>query len=758
MFGFLFKKNKHELGKSEELNEFYSKLKELYKVDKIPSKRKKLLKKEIEEFGYLPYPHIKALEDLTDAEVLYALEFKWAANNVFEDGSFKFTNPSVLARNGIKNSNWIKKEGHNIKLINLAGLGNGNEDSTAGKFMDWMRQLLILPTGNVDKGVFNTTMYLIPFHPREFGCAYLPTASCASPNLEDKQITEKTGKAVDDQVRLFIEFAQLAGHPVMYDVLPQTGRFSKLVLANPNIARWYDIPAIVEQLKINVDRIAETFYEKYKEEDVKIVAGIYKKNLLSGSGDLSEYYQNIYNDMDVEILKVKKFLSESMMEKSVQKNLRNKAKLIIAETLKTKKKKLTEDDITNQGEVIQSLIKNGMWPAPGGAWCSAGIPVFDKMSECGSYPTFLHFDYKGKDVSCFANLDCQTPFYFVDLETGSYNNDVIKLFVDYLKSLQEKFNFDGFRVDHIDHVVDEVSEKDGQPISYRAPRKVLGLLNRSMKETTPYFVTLAEYMLWDNYFKEYHQDMNFDLLWGNDIICQSDKTPEKISEDNSNLSVYNRALDTSSCLSILKTYNNQDGEFREIDRYPGQLGEAGALFKWFKYKFLPGGRFAERPVIYIDGDESFTKTGIESVIGSEIAMKREKNYEFFEQFDAIDRFVKNNDIILKGEAHVIRQDEDGFAVWQIFAEGLKQAILVVANFHSPFEKFCVEENGKHFVDIKEGESVYDKSIQLPCDYNVIAEYVLKDRKFVPVMLEEPLNSMEFKEIKPAEFKFYLLEK
>ena len=36
-------------------------------------------------------------------------------------------------------------------------------------------------------------MYLIPFHPREFGCAYLPTASCVSPNLEDKNIFEKTG-------------------------------------------------------------------------------------------------------------------------------------------------------------------------------------------------------------------------------------------------------------------------------------------------------------------------------------------------------------------------------------------------------------------------------------------------------------------------------------------------------------------------------------------------------------------------------------
>ena len=71
----------------------------------------------------------------------------------------------------------------------------------------------------------------------------------------------------------------------------------------------------------------------------------------------------------------------------------------------------------------------------------------------------------------------------------------------------------------IDPIVDEVSEKDGTPISYRAPRRVLGMLNSAMKEKVPYFATLAEYMLWDNYYKEYHQDMGFDVLWGNDIVC-----------------------------------------------------------------------------------------------------------------------------------------------------------------------------------------------------------------------------------------------
>ena len=59
-----------------------------------------------------------------------------------------------------------------------------------------------------------------------------------------KDIEELTGLDAKGQVKLFIELSQLAGHPVIYDILPQTGRFSKAVLANPHIARWFDIPEL----------------------------------------------------------------------------------------------------------------------------------------------------------------------------------------------------------------------------------------------------------------------------------------------------------------------------------------------------------------------------------------------------------------------------------------------------------------------------------------------------------------------------------
>ena len=758
----LFKKNEI---KDKEINALYSKLKELYNYDDIAQERKQELARLIEKNGYLPYSYIQALEELSDAEVLWGLEQKWAANRVFADGEFSFENENIspVKRAGFDNPDWIKKEQHDIKLINLAGLGNGNVTHEPGKLIDWLRQLLILPVGRPDKKVLSTTLYLIPFHPREFGCAYLPTSLDISPNLEDKNVKEKTGMDAKKQVQLFVNLAQLAGHPVIYDVLPQTGRFSKMVLANPWIARWYDINALMQKIETGVDSVSAKLKSdnEFDADDIDIVADIYKSTLKNGSCDLSEHYRNIYEKLDEALLPLKKEISNKMLEKDEQTKLNKRAKEVVARILGIKpSKNLKESDITKQGEIIRTLIDEGLWPAPGGAWCSAGIPIFDKMSEHGDFPMFRHYDCNGKDVTDFANLDCQTPFYFVFLENGKYNTPVIDAYIDYLRELQKDYNFDGFRVDHIDHVVDEVSQKDCVPISYRAPAYVLGKANQVLKNKTPYFATLAEYMLWDRFFKEYHEDMHFDILWGNDIISQSSKNPEEIMRNNHELAEYNEKSPDKEPLSILKTYNNQDGEFRSIDQYPGQLGEDGAMFKWFKFKFLPGGKNANRPVMYIDGDESFTKTGIEGAIGAEISMPRSRNDEFFKKFNAIGRFALDCELTREGEAQIITQ-EDGFAVWMVSKDPLKESLLIVANYEAPTEKISEEgEDGLCYTYVKDGKTVYNREIAIPGDYAIVAEYKYNPARgeFEEIPFSKPETSMHFGELKPSEFKIYKMKK
>ena len=308
MLEFLFGKKNQENPKDIKINEIYSNLKKEYPFEKISDERKKELTDLIGKYGYLPYPYIKALEELSPEEILFGLEIKWSANGIFKNGKFSFNNEniSVLARNNVKDSSWIKKEGHNIKLINLAGLGNGNVTKTPGKFIDWLRQLLILPTGNLDNNIFNTTMYIIPFHPREFGCAYLPKSSEVSDALLDKKIESLTGLDAKGQVQTFITLAQLAGHPVIYDILPQTGRFSKAVLANPEIARWFDINILSTELDKNIDKIAKNLPKSIDEEDIELVKNIYKESLSGSAGDLSAHYKNIYEPLTVLWTRLKK--------------------------------------------------------------------------------------------------------------------------------------------------------------------------------------------------------------------------------------------------------------------------------------------------------------------------------------------------------------------------------------------------------------------------------------------------------------------
>ena len=758
MLSFLFA---NKTKQDEDLTNIYSSLKKLYSYSDISDDRKNYLKQTVEKYGYLPYPHVKALNELTPAEVLYGLEIKWRNEGCFENGEFHFENfnTSPLIIHNVKNSNWIKKEQHNIKLLNLAGLGNGNEQEDTGKFIDWLTQLLILPTGDIKNGIFPATLYLIPFHPREFGCAYLPSSSDVSINIEDSKLKSELNLSAKKQVKTFIQFAQLAGHPVIYDILPQTGRFSKFVLANPNIARWYDIKTLMSKIEASIDEIALEFENDYDKDDVTIIKDILKQTLYNGSGDLSDYYKDLFKLFNEKLTEKKKLLSRKMLEKPEQLKIHKTIKEIVAKNHKTKPQNISEEkDITNQAQTIQDLISKGYWPAPGGAWCSCGVPVFDKMSECGSYPVFKHYDYKEVDVTHFANLDCQTPYYFVCLENGKYNDHVINLFVEQMIKLQQDYNFDGFRVDHIDHIVDEISEKDGVPISYRAPRLVLNRLNTALKSRIPHFALLAEYMLWDKFYKEYHIDMKFDLLWGNDIISQFEKTPEQIVEDNQYLAAYNSKHEENP-LSILKTYNNQDGEFSAIDQYPGQLGRDGALFKWFKYKFLPGGRLAQRPVMFIDGDESFTKTGIEATIGAEISMIRENDLDFYERFDAINRFALENEFTKDGEAEILEQDEDGFVTWIISKTPLKNSLLIVANYNPPTEKLTeTDSEGNTIKVIKEGAAVYDKEIKLPCDLSIVSEYKYNEetKNIEEEIFENPMNEITFYTLNPSEYRIYKL--
>ena len=763
MLNFLFKKAP-KIDKSEIIKKQYSKIKDLYSTETIPSKRQKELSDLIEKYGYLPYSQTKAIETLSPAEVIFCLEKKLEVNDTFNEGNLNFTNENISAvkRAGYTNADWIKKEQHDIKLINLAALGDGNIDSAPAKFIDWLRQIVILPAGNIEKGILSTTIYLVPFHPRDFGNAYL-TASTeeVSKKIVDEELKklEISGK---EQVQLFISLAQLAGHPVIYDVFPQTGRFSKTILAHPEIARWIDVKFLTEEIAKSLNFVAIKLSTEFDEDDVTIVRNIYKSTLKSGSIDLTPEFKPIYNRFRDELEEKKKELSNYMTKKGEQKKLQKRVKAVIEKVQGVKFKNIKNDnDITKRGEIINALLDEGLWTLPDGAWCSSGIPVFEKMSECGSYPVFRHYNAKGHDVSKFADSDCLAPFYFVYLENGDYNLPVINLYLDYLQKVQEDYNFDGFRMTHSDFVVDEMSEKDLRPISYRAPRFLLKKANEILKNKIPHFASMAEYRLWGSFYKEYHQDMGFDILWGNDTKTDYEKTPTEVINNNREIQDYNSGILKESLISVLKTYNNQDGEFRTVNRYLGLMDKEEALFKWFKFKFLPAGKLATRPTMYVDGDESFSKDGIEATIQEEVSLIRNDDEDFFNKFDAIRRFAINNELTLDGEAQIINQNKQGFISWMISKETVKECLIIAANYLPQNEKILKQnQDGTLEYSIKTNNAVKTKKIEIPGDFELACEYIYEDdkRDFVEHYSAPNVKTIEIENLEPSEFRIFKIKR
>ena len=762
MFKFLFPK-KEKVKKTQIIDKLYTKIKELYKEDSIDTEKLREISELIEKYGYLPYSQMKALNELTPSEVLYALEKKLEINKTYNKGFCIEENMiSAVKRAGYNNSDWIKREQHDIKLINLAALGDGTKDPSPAKFIDWLRQIVILPSGNIEKGILSTTIYLIPFHPREFGNAYLvESTEEVSEKITDNKLKE-AGISAKEQIQMFIWLSQLAGHPVIYDVFPQTGRFSKTVLSHPEIARWIDIKYLTEQISASLNEVAQKLSTEFDEDDVTIVRNIYRTTLKSGSIDLSAEFKPIYNRFTEELSDKKKELSNIMATKEEQIKLQKRVREIVAQIHNTKPSKIkTDADITKRGETLNKLIDEGLWTLPDGAWCSSGIPIFQKMAECGSYPVFTHYDAQGRDVSKYADSDCQTPYYFVYLESGEYNLPVINFYLDYLQELQDEYNLDGMRFTHTDFVVDSMSEKDLRPISYRAPRFLLKKANEILKKRLSHFASMAEYRLWNSYFKEYHQDMSFDILWGNDTKTDYEKIPTEVINNNRELQDYNNSIYKDSLLSILKTYNNQDGEFRSVNRYLGLMDRDEALFKWFKIKFLPGGKLANRPCMYVDGDESFSKDGIEATIQDEVSLIRNDDEDFYNKFDAIRRLALNNELTRDGEAQIITQNKNGFISWMISKETVKECLIVAANYLPANEKILRQNSdGLMEYTIKENKTVKNKKIEIPGDFYLFSEYVWDEDKkdFVEHYFPSTEKTIEIDKLEPSEFKIFKIKR
>jgi len=142
-------------------------------------------------------------------------------------------------------------------------------------------------------------------------------------------------------------------------------------------------------------------------------------------------------------------------------------------------------------------------------------------------------------------------------------------------------------------------------------------------------------------------------------------------------------------------------------------------------------------------------------------MPREKNYEFFEKFDAIRRFALQNELTREGEAEIILQEDDGFTAWIVSKEMVKESLLVAANWlPQTYEEKEPQEDGTEVTVVKNGTAVENKKLELPCDYTIVSEIKIPENgiEMQEIELENKTNVLEIEKLEPSEFRIFKLVK
>ena len=67
-------------------------------------------------------------------------------------------------------------------------------------------------------------------------------------------------------------------------------------------------------------------------------------------------------------------------------------------------------------------------------------------------------------------------------------------------------------------------------------------------------------------------------------------------------------------------------------------------------------------------------------------------------------------------------------------------------------------NGNSWTETVEGREVFDKTIELSCDYSIVSEFRFDGTDYIEEKFVTATNTMTFGKIMPAEFKFYTVIK
>lgn len=545
----------------------------------------------------------------------------------------------------------------------------------------------------------STAIYLMPFHTRDFNGAYF---------IKDFNVDKNIGTKED--IQLFVYLAQKAGHAVFCDFITRFSRYAEPILENPYLARWIDVKEAEEKISKIIDNVSSELEKEYDKDDIEIIKGIYQQD---SKGNLSEEYEKIYKKFEQKITEHKKQISFDMYKQESQIKLQKRVK----------------------GKTVEELQKEGLWTVPVGAKKAIGLPVFDYMNKEDNYPVFKHYDENGADISETVKNDLQTPAYFMNTEKQDLNKNVVKYFIGLGNQYLDDYGFDGLKVNYLKNTFDKNAND-------KIPAEFLSEFNKEMKKRNITMIAGGKY----NNFREY-QDLGFDIIWNEN----KNQTPKEMLEDCEKLGNYNTEDLKIKNLSAIKVFHDR---FASLD-----MSKEDLLFKWFCMHFLPSGRNAKMPILYLDGDENGYNNEFVDSLFNDIKLGKNQNNDYNKKFNAIIKFASDFKLVKDGEANIIEEDsETGFVSWLISKEPLKEMLLVVANYKPKSEKVFLQNENEKIETYKENEPVKNKTINLPGECKVTKEYVFNGEIFEEKEYTSESNTLEIENINPKEYRIFLLRK
>ena len=215
------------------------------------------IKKIVEKYNYIPLPFTIAKEELSNVDIFVAL-----------DTMLQKEHKHPLEDLGYTTNSWLHQEQHKIETLCLSGF----KDSESGFFRNYLLKIITTPKGNPELKLPATTFYLLPPYRRDmaFSSVYCPIST--EIEVEDSDLQSSLNWDGETQLRFFIELSQKIGHPVIIDLLPQAGRFSKTVFAHPECFLWSDLQPLAEQLTQKVHEITQRMQRPRLDHFVRMIA------------------------------------------------------------------------------------------------------------------------------------------------------------------------------------------------------------------------------------------------------------------------------------------------------------------------------------------------------------------------------------------------------------------------------------------------------------------------------------------------------